>query len=238
MNPFAPSLLIWEISQCHSLHKERLFFFIQVTNMGGGNTREIEMQLILSGPWKSFMKLPSWGKRQRDCRVRNQNWEPGDLDGGVRGGKGAGGGTGSQWVNRTWARGQWPMGVNGGGGVLFLSTVQWTCWLEEQLKTFISAVTKSLQKSVYDSPSKACNELLDVIKGSCPILVAESEASWLTETKSFPTHKSQNSLRFGKIPWAKGRHTFTTTPSILWKIAFSWEPNVLLQMTRVLPTRI
>lgn len=67
--------------------------------------------------------------------------------------------------------GQW-----GRGGSL-LSTVQWTCWLEVQLKTFISTVTKSLRKSVYDSPSKACNELLDIIKGSCPTLVAEGEAS-------------------------------------------------------------
>lgn len=96
--------------------------------------------------------------------MRGQNWEPGELDGMIRQEQGVGDGSGGQRVNQTGARGQRPAGINGGGGFL-LSTVQRTCCLETQLKTFISTVTKSLNHSL----SKACDVSLDIIKGSYPI---------------------------------------------------------------------
>lgn len=59
MNLFALSLLIWEIRQCSSLYKERLFFFIHVTHLEGWNTQEMGMQLVLSRPCKLITTLPS-----------------------------------------------------------------------------------------------------------------------------------------------------------------------------------
>lgn len=127
-----------------------------------------------------------------------------------------GGGPGRQRVNRTGARGQRPVGINREGGFL-LSTVQRTCCLETQLKTFISTVTKSLNYSL----SKPCSVSLDVIKGSYPI-AAEGEPRWITKSKSFPIPQVSEFSEICEVPGTEDRRTLTRTSSILWEMAFSW----------------
>lgn len=106
------------------------------------------------------MKFPSQGK-DKDCWVRGQNREPGELDGVIRQKKGVGGGPGRQSpaeqepeVNDPWE--------SMGEGVSFCPQFR-TCCLETQLKTFISTVILNY------SLSKPCSVSLDVIKGSYPI---------------------------------------------------------------------
>lgn len=122
----------------------------------------MEMQLILSIALKVAREISSQGKRQRllgerpESGARRARWCDKAEERG-------GGGPGRQRVNRTGARGQRPVGING-EGVSFCPQFR-TCCLETQLKTFISTVTKSLNYSL----SKPCSVSLDVIKGSYPI---------------------------------------------------------------------